>query len=123
MPMETLSLENLKDVKGGLVALMLDKALTRMSDDLEAAPDIGEWRTVTLEIRAKPFMENMQLDRVGTEFLVKGKVPARVTSAIMHVRKDHRGINRMLFNPESLDNPDQLTLTDLPGVMDDAEAE
>lgn len=119
--MEQLTLGNLQHVRGGLVAVMLEKALQRMAQDLEAAPDIQEWRTVSLKIRAKPVMENRELARADVEFDVAGKVPSRSTVAQMHVRRDAKGQHRFLFNPESLENPDQLTLTSLPGVMETQE--
>lgn len=105
-----LSMDSLKDVKGGLVAVMLEKALTKMAMDIEAAPDIAEWRTVQLEIRAKPICEQMELAAVATEFVVKGKVPARVTSASMLVRAAPSGIRQLVFNLDAQDNVRQQTL-------------
>lgn len=105
-----LNLESLKDVKGGLVCVMIEKALSRMAQDIEAASDIPEWRTVTLEIRAKPICEAHELDRVVTEFVVKGKVPSRVTSTSMYVRSATNGARQLMFNIDAPDNPGQRTL-------------
>jgi len=114
-----LSLETITDVKGGMVALMVEKALQRLAMDIEAAPDISEWRKVTLEIRAKPVMENLELSHVITEFAVRGKVPDRVTSASMCVRSNERGLKQLCFNLDAQDNPSQMTM--LPTVADDEE--
>lgn len=113
---QRLTLESLKDVKGGMVGAMLRKALERMAADLEAAPDINDWRTVTLEIRSKPVMENLQLASASFEFVVKGKVPARVTSASMHVRAAENGERYFIFNVDAPDNPDQLTFNEIREV-------
>lgn len=115
-----LNLDTLSDVKGGLVAIMLEKALSRMAQDIEAASDIPEWRTVTLEIRAKPVCEQHELDRVATEFVVKGKVPSRVTSTSMFVRHATNGARQLMFNIDAPDNPEQHTL--LP-IGDEEESE
>lgn len=116
MPMIKLSLENLAKVRGGLVAIMVEKALLRMAEDLERAPDIAEWRTVTLEIAAKPLMENRELSDVDVEFRVKGKVPTRVASSRMAVRRGpNAGDGRtLMFAEDSDDDPNQLTFSDLP---------
>lgn len=118
MALIALNLESLREVKGGLVELMLEKALTKMAIDIEAAPDIPEWRTVVLEIRAKPICEQMELAAVATEFVVKGKVPARVTSASMLIRSDPNGLRQLVFNLDAQDNVRQHTL--LEGSDDDA---
>lgn len=113
MPLLKLDLESLKEVKGGLVSIMVQRALSRLADDLESAPDIGEWRTVTLEIAAKPLMENGQLADVDVEFRVKGKVPTRVTSSRMVVRKEIGGPRQLMFAQDSEDSPSQTTFADL----------
>ena len=53
--------------------MMLEKALQRMAVDLEAAPDIGEWRTVQLEIAAKPIMEEGELAVIIDDLFVFGE--------------------------------------------------
>lgn len=105
-----LNLESINEVKGGTVSLMIQKALTRMAMDIEAAPDINEFRDVTLRIRAKPVMEQMELASVVVEFEVKGKVPARVTSSHMVVRSNQNGLKQLMFNVDAQDNPSQHTL-------------
>lgn len=107
-----LNIETLKEVRGGLVAVMLEKALQRMAMDIDAAPDIAEFRNVTLIIRAKPVMEHMELSHVVTEFEVKGKVPARVTSAISCVRSNTNGVKQLMFNLDAQQNPAQQTFFD-----------
>jgi len=105
-----LNLETLVDVKGGMVNAMLAKALQRMADDIVSAPDINEWREVSLCIRAKPKCEQMELSHVETEFVVKGKVPSRVTSATMVVRSTQNGARQLMFNIDAQDNPSQMSL-------------
>lgn len=119
MALVQLSLETLPQVKGGLVAAMLAKALTRMAVDIEQAPDIAEWRQVSLEIRAKPKCENGELDDVAFEFVVKGKVPSRVTSSRMVVRNSPQRERQFLFAIDSEDNPFQKTLADIGSDNDE----
>ena len=99
MGLKELRLETLHEVKGGLVAAMLQKALNRIATDIENAPDITDWRKVTLEIRAKPILDQGELDGVAVEFVVNPKTPARVTSSQMQVRSTTNGA-RQLFFPE-----------------------
>lgn len=108
--MEVLTLESIAEVRGGLVNVMVAKALQRMAQDLEAAPDIPEWRSVVLEIRAKPHLENMELDHVSVEFVVKGKVPSRACTSVMLVRSQTNGSRQLMFNVDSADNPHQQPL-------------
>lgn len=105
-----LTLDSVRHIKAGVVELMLAKALQRMAEDIAAAPDIGEWREVSLVIRAKPVCENLELDHVNTEFVVKGKVPSRSTSTTMLVRKSTAGLRQLVFNVDAQDNPNQMTL-------------
>lgn len=105
-----LSLETLAEMKGGLIDRMLCQALNRMAMDLRAAPDIPDWRKVTLTIRAKPTMEDGELSDVITEFEVGGKVPPRITSARMEVKSSMNGAKQLFFNVDAPDNPQQHTL-------------
>lgn len=116
MPVVPLSCETLATIRGGLVAKMMEKALGRMAEDLENAPDIGEWRTVSLEIAAKPIMEQGQLADVDVEFRVKGKVPTRSTCARMSVRKPAGQMRQLVFSQDAEENPAQLTLSDAGGA-------
>lgn len=116
MPMLELSLSNLAELKGGLVERMLKSALNRIALDLRAAPDIAEWRRVTLEIRAKPTIEDGDLGDVIVEFAVAPKVPTRVTSSRMQVRSATNGGKQLFFSVDAPDNPAQKTITDVPGV-------
>ena len=108
--LEQLSLESLHELKGGLVAAMLNKALSRIAADIETAPDIKDWRKVELVIKAQPVLDQGYLDGVNVEFIVKGTNPARVTSSQMHVKADEVGQRGLYFNVDSPDSPDQMTL-------------
>lgn len=116
MPMLQLSLSNLAELKGGLVERMLQSALNRIAMDLRSAPDIQEWRKVTLEIRAKPTVEDGELGDVIVEFAVAPKVPVRITSSRMQVKSSTNGAKQLFFSIDSPDNPTQKTITDIPGV-------
>ena len=116
MPKLTLSLENLSEVKGGLVAAMVDKGLARIAEDIERAPDIAEWRKVTLEIKAKPILDQGELENVAVEFVVKPTTPSRVTSARMEIKHGQRNSKQLVFNVDAIDNPNQSTITDMEGV-------
>ena len=105
-----LTLESLADLKGGLVDRMFRQAMNRLAMDLRAAPDIQDWRKVTIVVRAKPTIEDGELGDVVTEFEVSGKVPARITSATMQVRTSTNGAKQLFFALDAPDNPDQHTL-------------
>jgi hypothetical protein len=122
MALVQLSLENLKQLKGGLAERMLNAALNRISLDLLNAPDIAEARKVTLEILAKPIIEDGELGDVIVEFAIGQKVPKRVTSARMVVRSATNGAKQLYFAVDSPDNPHQMTLPldgDAAGSGDD----
>lgn len=119
MAMRALVMRNIPDVRGGLIEAMLNKALLRMTQDIETAPDIAEWREVALQIRGKPRTENGELVDVDVEFVVKGKVPARVASSRMTVRDGARGERQLAFALDSDDNPLQSTIHDVLGDDDE----
>ena len=108
--LKELTLDTLADLKGGLVDRMFRQAMNRLAMDLRAAPDIPDWRKVTIVVRAKPTMEDGELGDVITEFEVSGKVPARVTSATMQVKSSQNGAKQLFFNVDAPDNPQQHTL-------------
>lgn len=110
--LEQLSLANLSQVKGGLIEAMLAKALNRIATDIETAPDIEDWRKVTLEIRAKPVLDRGMLDDVAVEFVVKPTTPARVTSTRMQVRSGEDGVRQLYFQLDAPDNPRQASVLD-----------
>ena len=110
MAMLQLSLENLAELKGGMIERMLAAALNRVAMDLKAAPEIIEWRKVVLEIRAKPTIEDGELGDVIVEFAVSPKVPARITSARMAVQATTNGAKQLFFSVDAPDNPAQKTL-------------
>lgn len=111
-----LNLENMHHVRGGVVALMFEKALQRAIVDLESAPDIGEGRKVSLTVEMKPVTEiigqAVKLIDVDFAFTVSGKVPNRVAVARMNVRKDHKGQGQFVFESDAPDNPHQSSLLD-----------
>ena len=103
-------LRSLAELKGGLVDRMFQAAMNRLAIDLRSAPDIPEWRKVTVEFRAKPTIEDGELSDVITEVVVHGKCPPRVTSARMEVLSAPNGAKQLYFNVDSPDSPDQHTL-------------
>lgn len=105
-----LSLESLKEVRGGLIEAMFNKAIFKMAQDIEVAPDIAEFREVTLTVRAKPKLEMGEISHVITEFVVKGKVPHRVASTVSLLKTSTNGAAQLMFNLDSPDSPDQQSL-------------
>jgi len=111
MPLFDVSLENLHKVKGGLVALMLQRALDRVALDIASAPDLPDWRQVTLKIKAKPVLEQLELDHVAVEFEVGMRNPTRVTSSNMLIREKDKQ-QRLVFNLDSEEDPHQRSIHD-----------
>jgi hypothetical protein len=107
-----LDLGTLAEFKGGLINRMVAAQLNRVALDLETAPDIPEWRKVSVTMRAKPVIEDGELADVVWECEVSGKLPARVTSARMRVKKAGTGAKQLAFEMDAPDNPDQVSLFD-----------
>jgi len=103
------------------------KAVERAVQDIEAAPDIAEARTVELVLKIKPVVDCGELDKIDAEFGIKGKVPTRSTSLQMWPGNDPNEPTRqrrLMWAEDSPDNPDQGTLYgDQEGDSPDAEAE
>lgn len=112
MPMMEFDLGSLLEFKGGLVDRMLRAQTNRVAIDLETAPDIPDWRKVVVTMRFKPVIEEGELADVITEIEVSGRVPARVTSARMVVRRGKSGAKQMWFELDAPDNPDQMSIFD-----------
>ena len=112
MSMMEFDLAALLDFKGGLVDRMVKAQTNRVSIDLETAPDIPDWRKVVVTMRFKPVIEEGELADVITEIEVSGKIPARVTSARMVVRRGKSGAKQLFFELDAPDNPDQLSIFD-----------
>lgn len=109
-----MNLKTLSEIKGGLLNRMVQAATNRIAQDLQAAPDIADWRTVKIEIRAKPIMEDGELADVIVEFAVGQKAPARITSSRMTVKQNHARQTQLHFQEDAPDNPAQGTLFDGP---------
>lgn len=111
MPLKELTFDTLQnELKGGLVGRMLAGAMNRVAQDLVNAPDNPDARKVTLEITAKPIMEDGELGDAAIEFSVGHKIPKRVTSARMVVKRNDQGVQQFFFAVDSPDNPDQKPL-------------
>lgn len=112
MPLVKLELENMHELKGGLVALMFDKAIRRAVEDIEGAPDIDDARTVELFVKMKPVREGGRLEEIDFEVGVKGRVPSRSTSLRMVSRSDldeatGRRQMSLFYQADAPDNPFQ----------------
>jgi len=112
MALMEFDLAALLDFKGGLVDRMVKAQTNRVAVDLETAPDIPDARKVVITMRFKPVIEEGELSDVTTEIEVSGRMPARVTSARMIVRKNRVGAKQMFFELDAPDNPDQLSVFD-----------
>jgi hypothetical protein len=110
MDLTQLRLETLNDVKGGLIGVMLAKALNRIASDLKSGDDLPDARKLKLEIRFKPVVENKRLVQVDVDFGVSTTLPARGTHAVMLVGQAERGDQQLFFSLDSPGNPRQGTL-------------
>jgi hypothetical protein len=109
MALYELTTEMLPRVRGGLVAKMLDKHLKRMIQDIKAAPDLKDKRKVTLTIEMVPSCTDGQLDTVDYVFQVGDKAPSRACG-LRAIVKYVDGQQKIVFNEDSQDNPNQQTL-------------
>lgn len=108
--MVELTFDGLKDFKGGLVQRMLGKALDRVAADMRNAADVSDWRKVQIEFRFRPTHDEGELSGVVMEIAVGDKVPHRITSGQLEVRRNGKGQLGLFFAIDSPDNPDQRTL-------------
>ena len=118
MSLTQLTLENLSQLKGGMIERMLAHALNRISMDLQAAPELRETRRVVLEIMATPICEEGELSDVVVDFAVGSKMPKRITSARMVVRSSTNGSKQLFFALDAPDNPAQMSFLPPPGEDD-----
>jgi hypothetical protein len=111
MPQIEVRAETLAKIRGGLIAAMLNRYLERMEQDCKASPDIKEKRVVNLKIELSPVMQDMQLSYVDYQFSIGEKAPSRAAGLRASIRYQN-GKQRILFEEDSQDNPDQASLLD-----------
>lgn len=107
--LQEFSITKIGEQEGGVVALMIDKALGRAIEDIFRAPDIKDARKVNVEIALVPRIENEQVKDVICEYRVKGKVPDRIASSRMMMRRNDSGQLALFYSVEAPDNPAQHT--------------
>jgi hypothetical protein len=110
MPLQKLSLENLKDLDAGGV-LAIDGLITRVANDVMDRPFDATARVVTIQLKFEPVVEqDGRCDEVKIQVIGKAAVPDYKTKLrSLGARKTQAG-GMFVFNPDSPDNVNQRTL-------------
>lgn len=108
--METLTLESLKHLDGGRALQMFDLLLRRAGQDCYDRPADRSARKVPMTAILKPVMgQDGRCDGVTLEIEFNPSTPKFRTATFPMLLKPNGAI---VFNPDSPDNPRQLTMTD-----------
>ena len=104
--MKRLSIETLRNLDGGRIAVAFDQAITRAREDCIDRPALGGVRKVQLVASFKPVVDGEgDLDSIDVQFDIKEAIPARKSKAY-NMRADDAGL---FFNELSPERADQQT--------------
>lgn len=107
MSLRPLKLESVPDVSPGIVATFNSLLAGAIFDCQDRPFDTGK-RTVTLTFTLTPAPEDSgTIDKVDVQVAVGSKLPAAKSAT---VTMGLRGSRQLVFNPESIGDPDQATL-------------
>ena len=110
MALVGLTLDTLAELDNGKVALLFQAALSRIQEDLRDRPADTTARKLTVTVNAKPGeVSPLGLQTTQIEVEVKAAVPVHRTRAYQCNVGEKGG---MLFNVESPDDPNQMTIDD-----------
>ena len=104
-----LNLASLAQHREGVVAMMFDKAISRIVADCQQASDIPDKREVTLKVIAKPVTERGELVSIAFDFRVGAKTPEVGTGLVAEYARKAGQTAGAYFNIDSPDDPRQLT--------------
>jgi len=104
MSLMVLSLENLKELDFGKVAVMFNSALERAVRDCVDRPGDKKVRKVTFQLDLKPIVDqDAELECVEVKCQAKTSVPNFQNRGLQLVPRKDRGQNVLAFNPDSAD--------------------
>lgn len=107
MALKPFDFKGMAELDDARIATAFDQALARIYEDLADRPSLTKARSITLNVTLTPMPdEKGRLDDVDVDIQLTEKVPARQTK--VYRMSAQRGA--LLFNEDSLDEPDQGTL-------------
>lgn len=112
MAQKLLSLENLKEVDGGTIAIAFDKELQAITKDLNDRPRLNKPRKLKLELTFIPKTRSdigEDLDDVEVNFDVAASIPK---IGIKSYRVTPKFGDQLAFHPDLPGNPNDETLMD-----------
>lgn len=116
MPRRVLTLDSLKHLDGGRVAVMFKQAIARAVEDCEDRPNLKKPRKVQLVTSLAPFVDEDGSISVDITFDVKEAAPARASK--QYSMKPCQG--ELEFNELSPENANQGTFEEMHGSDADA---
>lgn len=107
---KALSLESLKDIDQGKIAVALEHELSKIGRDLNDRPGDKSIRTLSMQVAFVPVMDDSGVCyQANVEFTVQSKLPPKRSRPYqMEVRPS----GAMLFNPETPEDVNQTTIED-----------
>lgn len=111
MPLQKLTLENLRNLSSGVVAGAFDRELERVMEDCFDRPALKVARKLTLSFSVVPVTDDGKVCQfANVEIKVAASLPPQ-KSIPFQMQATPRGL---LVNPASPDDARQATLNDLP---------
>lgn len=106
------SLETIGSIDNGKMALLVNKAIAQVVDDMQQRPGDKSKRSVTLVIDFTPASDQEgTLESVAVEFGCTIKVPPRRSRP--YAMEPHAGSRSLHFNDAAPENPRQKTLDEV----------
>ena len=100
MALQELTLESLRTIDGGRVAIAFEEALKTVYNDLRDRPALATAREVTLKLKLSPKVDPAgDLDRVFVAFDIQDKLPKR-SSVAYAMKATADGLLYEEFSPE-----------------------
>lgn len=118
LQLEELSLENLKDVEGGALAITVDREIKRAYHDCQDCPENKAARVVTIKLKLKPSLRpaaisgRSEFEGCTVGFSINGTTPPKEVEIKALSGRDGTGLR---FNPGNSDNPRQMTIQEEDG--------
>jgi hypothetical protein len=117
MGKQALSLSSLEKIDNGKINAAFDHELKRVIEDCNDRPGMNKPRKLVLELILLPNCgtdkDQLYCESVSAQIRVEGKIPGRKTKVYTLETKPS---GSAFFNADAPENPNQMTIHDLPGV-------
>lgn len=110
MPIMNLTHENLGELAGGDVAVLIDQALIQLVQDLEDRGDDGKPRKITFQLIVWKPDPVRDPQNIASEFQAKVVLPDYRSRQTRHAVSSKAGVQLLAFSSGAPDNPNQPTM-------------